>query len=185
MSDQPLRTADAARLLIEELEAVCAEEARIRATAEAARLRRQRLLAALDPCLSDLPKDQADWIRERKMRALHVDRLNQGRAQQSQFAAVLAYLARHAEQEVKVAEIATHLQRNGFPDLKPTYASDTLRRFERHGIVTKIRHGRYEVNENHRDVIQHQLRWLESELRQRKSAERTAVARHFRKAARG
>ena len=176
MSDQPPRTADAARLIVEELEEVCAEEERLAEETRILRLRRQRLVAALNPVLSDLPKAQADWLRERRARALNARVLAGAREQKSKFAAILDYLARHGEEDVKVAEITRHLNRSGFEDLKRTYVSDTLRRFERHGIVAKVRHGRYEVNEHHRDIIQHQLRWLEGEVRR----ERAAVWRRMR-----
>ena len=156
-------TAEAVRLMLAELEATVKRENSLRRQLRAEELARRKLGTALYAALSTLPAAQAERLRPRLDGAIHALPLIDGRRAKYQLQAVMEYLAANSAAVIKVADVTTHLERAGFRSLAHGYASDTLKRLERQGLLIRVRYARYRVNEEHPEILSLHLRTLEAE----------------------
>jgi hypothetical protein len=152
------RLAQAARLMLDELESHRAHEAELARAHGAARDRGAALMRAIDVMLRGLaPPERAPFVA--RLGRIEGPRRPPppGRTQQTPaMAAVLAFLAAAGgdagEPTVTVPALAAHLDRIGLRGHR-RYAACTLARLARQGLVARVRHAVYTVNRYHPELM--------------------------------
>ncbi len=149
----PDRLAQAARLMLDELEAHRVAEAELARRHGAARDRGAALVRAIDVVLRGLsPAGQAPLVNRLA--------LIQGRDRPPVTAlgsspatsAVLAFLAAQEGETVEVAALTAYLKKIGLTQHR-RYAACTLARMARCGLVARARRGLYRINRYHPELM--------------------------------
>ena len=153
MTNDPLDQALDA--LVVELEGELVYFTELKAEMERNAARRSSLLVGMRGAYMAMPLDARRPWRQRVFEAISLDSdynrpasKRPGRQQ-----AALDYMTENLNKEIRVGNVQRALREAGFTGISKAYSSNLLRRLEKRRICKRIRHGVYEVNALHREIL--------------------------------